>query len=68
MRGARVVDRGDALGRDGSEAGWVDHLRENPSDTGSRGRQGLRPGRGYRPGDGASRYRGVYREFGKRER
>src|SRR2546426_6123414 len=53
MRGERVVDRGDALGRDVSEAGWVDHFRENPSDAASGGRQGLRAGRGYRPGDDA---------------
>ena len=67
MRGGRVVDHGDALGRDISEAGWVDHPRENPSDTGSVGRQGLRAGRGHSPGDDASRYRGGYPEFGKRE-
>ena len=67
MRGGRVVDRGDALGRDVSEGGWVEHVRENPSDTGSGGRQGLRAGRGYRPGDDASRYRGGYPEFGKHE-
>ena len=68
MRGERVVDRGDELGCDVSEAGWVDHSRENPSDTASGGRQGLRAGRGYRPGDDASRYRGGYPGFGKRER
>jgi len=67
MRGGRVVDRGDALGRDFSEAGWVDQFRENPSDTASGGRQGLRAGRGYRPGDDASRDRGGYPELGKRE-
>ncbi len=67
MRGGRVVDRSDAPGRDVSEAGWVDHFRENPSGTGSSGRQGLRAGRGYRPGDDATRYRGGYPELGKRE-
>ena len=66
MRGERVAD-GDAFGRDVSEAGGVDHFRENPSETASGGRQGLRAGRGYRPGNDASRYRGGYPEFGKRE-
>jgi len=67
MRGGTKVDRGDALRRDVSDAGWVDHCPDNPSDTGSGGRQGLRAGRGYRSGDDASGYRAGYPEFGRRE-
>ena len=67
MRGGRVIDCGDTLRRDVSEAGWVDQCREDSSSAGNSGRQGLRGGRGYRPGDDASRYRGRYAEFGKRE-
>jgi len=67
MRGGRVVDGGDALRHDVSEAGWFAPYAADPSDATRSGRQGLRAGRGYRPEDDATRYLGPNPDLGKRE-
>ena len=63
MRSGRVDGCGDVVPREVSEADWDDQCREDATAAGNSGRQGLRAGRGYRPG-----YDARYPEFGKRER